>query len=152
MRLFLIFLFLITINCSTNKVSNNHGYKSLDKKYSKIQINKDNKNDVISKIGPPSTKSDFNTNKWFYIERKKTNQDIKKIGMKTIDINNILIVEFSSLGILEKKELLDKSKMNDVEYVKSITTKDFKKSNFLFNLFSSLREKMNQSTKWFILQ
>lgn len=147
MRLFLIFLFLITINCSTNKVSNNHGYKSLDKKYSKIQINKDNKNDVISKIGPPSTKSDFNTNKWFYIERKKTNQDIKKIGMKTIDINNILIVEFSSLGILEKKELLDKSKMNDVEYVKSITTKDFKKSNFLFNLFSSLREKMNQSTK-----
>ena len=147
MRLFLIFLFLITINCSTNKVSNNHGYKSLDKKYSKIQINKDNKNDVISKIGPPSTKSDFNTNKWFYIERKKTNQDIKKIGMKTIDINNILIVEFNSLGILEKKELLDKSKMNDVEYVKSITTKDFKKSNFLFNLFSSLREKMNQSTK-----
>ena len=152
MRLFLIFLFLITINCSTNKVSNNHGYKSLDKKYSKIQINKDNKNDVIIKIGPPSTKSDFNTNKWFYIERKKTNQDIKKIGMKTIDIYNILIVEFSSLGILEKKELLDKSKMNDVEYVKSITTKDFKKSNFLFNLFSSLREKMNQSTKWFILQ
>jgi len=147
MRFFFILIFLITLNCSTNKVSNNHGYKSLEIKFNKIEINLDNKNDIIKKIGPPSTKSDFNENKWFYIERKKTNLDIKKIGVKTIDINNILIVEFNNLGIVEKKKLLDKSKMNQVDYVKSITTKDFKQSNFLFNLLTSFREKMNQSSK-----
>ena len=147
MRFFFILVFLITLNCSTNKVSNNHGYKSLEIKFNKIEINLDNKNDIIKKIGPPSTKSDFNENKWFYIERKKTNLDIKKIGVKTIDINNILIVEFNNLGIVEKKKLLDKSKMNQVDYVKSITTKDFKQSNFLFNLLTSFREKMNQSSK-----
>ena len=147
MRVLFIFIFLITLNCSTNKVSKNHGFKSLETKYQKIKINHDNKNDIIKIIGPPSTKSDFNENKWFYIERKKTNLDIKKLGKKTIEINNILIVEFNEIGILIDKKLLNKNNMNDVKYVKSITQKDFKKSNFLFNLFSSFREKMNQNIK-----
>ena len=147
MRVLFIFIFLITLNCTTNKVSKNHGFKSLETKYQKIKINSDNKNDLIKIIGPPSTKSDFNENRWFYVERRKTNLDIKKLGKKTIEINNILIVEFNEIGILIDKKLLNKDNMNDVKYVKSITQKDFKKSNFLFNLFSSFREKMNQNTK-----
>ena len=147
MRILFIFIFLITLNCTTNKVSKNHGFKSLETKYQKIKINSDNKNDLIKIIGPPSTKSDFNENRWFYVERRKTNLDIKKLGKKTIEINNILIVEFNEIGILIDKKLLNKDNMNDVKYVKSITQKDFKKSNFLFNLFSSFREKMNQNIK-----
>ena len=147
MRVLFIFIFLITLNCTTNKVSKNHGFKSLETKYQKIKINSDNKNDLIKIIGPPSTKSDFNENRWFYVERRKTNLDIKKLGKKTIEINNILIVEFNEIGILIDKKLLNKDNMNDVKYVKSITQKDFKKSNFLFNLFSSFREKMNQNIK-----
>ena len=140
MKILFIFIFLITLNCSTNKVSINHGFKSLETKFEKIKVNRDNKNDIIKIIGPPSTKSDFNENKWFYIERRKTNLDIKKLGKKTIEINNILIVEFNEIGILIDKKLLNKDNMNDVKYVKTITQKDFKKSNFLFNLFSSFRE------------
>ena len=147
MKILFIFIFLITLNCSTNKVSINHGFKSLETKFEKIKVNRDNKNDIIKIIGPPSTKSDFNENKWFYIERRKTNLDIKKLGKKTIEINNILIVEFNEIGILVDKRLLNKDNMNDVKYVKTITQKDFKKSNFLFNLFSSFREKMNQNIK-----
>ena len=30
-----------------------------------------NKNDIINIIGPPSSISDFNQNKWFYFERLK---------------------------------------------------------------------------------
>ena len=147
MRILFIFIFLITLNCSTNKVSKNHGFKSLETKFEKIKVNRDNKNDIIKIIGPPSTKSDFNENKWFYIERRKTNLDIKKLGKKTIEINNILIVEFNEIGILMDKRFLNKDNMNDVKYVKTITQKDFKKSNFLFNLFSSFREKMNRNIK-----
>ena len=147
MRILFIFIFLITLNCSTNKVSKNHGFKSLETKFEKIKVNRDNKNDIIKFIGPPSTKSDFNENKWFYIERRKTNLDIKKLGKKTIEINNILIVEFNEIGILMDKRFLNKDNMNDVKYVKTITQKDFKKSNFLFNLFSSFREKMNRNIK-----
>ena len=37
--------------------------------------------------------------------------------------------------------------MNDIEYVKAITEKDFKQNNILFNILSSLREKANAPTK-----
>ena len=80
MKILILFIFLFTLNCSTNKVSKNHGFKSLETKFEKIVINQTNKNDIIDLIGPPSTKSDFNKNKWFYIERRKTNQSLIKLG------------------------------------------------------------------------
>jgi len=143
MRIFFIFLFLFTLNCSSNKVSLNHGFKSLQEKFNKITINKTNKNDMLKIIGPPSSVSNFNKNKWFYIERMKTNQSIFKLGIKKIDKNNILIVEFNNKGILKDKKILKLNDMNDVKYVKDITEKDFTQNSFLFNIFSSLREKAN---------
>ena len=88
MRSLLIFVLFIT-GCSSNKVSKNHGFISLDNKLEKIVINKSNKNDIIEIIGHPSTISKFNSNKWFYIERKQTNQSVLKLGIKKIGKNNI---------------------------------------------------------------
>ena len=147
MRIFFVFLFLFTLNCSSNKVSNNHGFKSLQEKFKKITINKTNKNDMLKIIGPPSSVSNFNKNKWLYIERMKTNQSIFKLGIKKINKNNILIVEFNNKGILKDKKILKLNDMNDIKYVKAITEKDFKQNNILFNILSSLREKANAPTK-----
>ncbi len=147
MRIFFVFLFLFTLNCSSNKVSNNHGFKSLQEKFKKITINKTNKNDMLKIIGPPSSVSNFNKNKWLYIERMKTNQSIFKLGIKKINKNNILIVEFNNKGILKNKKILKLNDMNDIKYVKAITEKDFKQNNILFNILSSLREKANAPTK-----
>ncbi len=33
--------------------------------------------------------------------------------------------------------------MNDIEYIKKVTTKEFKNDNFIYGIFSSLREKIN---------
>jgi len=142
-KFFLILLFLFTLNCSTNKVSNNHGFNSLHTKYEKIIINKTNKNDIIDIIGPPSSISEFDNNKWLYIERKKVNQSIFKLGVKKIDKNNILIVQFSNIGILKNKKLLNLNDMNDVKYVKKITEKEFSQNKLMTGLLSSLREKIN---------
>jgi len=147
MRIYFIFLFLFTLNCSSNKVSNNHGFVSLQEKFKNITINKTNKNDILKIIGPPSSKSNFNKNKWFYIERMKTNQSIFKLGIKKIDKNNILIVEFNNRGILKDKKILKLNDMNDIKYVENITEKEFKQNNILFNIFSSLREKANAPTR-----
>ena len=147
MRIFFIFLFLFILNCSSNKISINHGFKSLQEKFNKITINKTNKNDMLKIVGPPSSVSNFNKNKWFYIERMKTNQSIFKLGIKKINKNNILIVEFNNKGILKNKKILKLNDMNDIEYVKAITEKDFKQNNILFNILSSLREKANAPTK-----
>ena len=79
MRLLFIILFLFTLNCTTNKVSINHGFASLQSKYEKITINKTNKNDILKIIGPPSSISNFDNNKWFYIQTKKENQSLLKL-------------------------------------------------------------------------
>ena len=143
MKILILFLFLFTLNCSTNKVSKNHGFKSLETKFEKIVINQTNKNDIINLIGPPSTKSDFNKNKWFYIESRKTNQSLFKLGQKKIEKNNILMVEFNNRGILKNKIIFDIDDMNEIKYVKSLTHKEFKQNNFLYNILTSVREKIN---------
>ena len=147
MKIIFIIILFFTLSCSTNKVTQNHGYKALNIKFEKIIINKTNKNDVVSIIGPPSSKSDFDDNKWFYIERRRTNQSLIKLGVKKIEKNNILIVEFNEKGILKNKKLIDLNKMNDVNFVKSITSKDFENNNYLYDLFTSLREKINSPSK-----
>ena len=70
-KYFYILLFITIINCSGNKISNYHGNKLLEAKYNEIQVNVTNKNDLLKQIGPPSSISDFNKNKWFYFERSK---------------------------------------------------------------------------------
>ena len=143
MKIILFFFLLLITNCSSIKVSNNHGFSSLDDKFEKIIINKTNKNDILKIIGPPSSISDFNKNKWFYIQRMKQNQSLFKLGIKKIKKNNILIIEFDNRGILVDKNILDLNNMNDIRYVKNITEKEFKQNNTLFKVFSSLREKAN---------
>ncbi len=140
--LYIIILFFV-INCSGNKVSNHHGSKLLYSKYDKIQINVTNKNDLIKIIGPPSSISTFNKNKWFYIERVKTNLSIFKLGKQKIKTNNILILEINQYGILENKSIINIDEMNNVKFVKTTTTKDFEDKNLLYDVFSSLREKIN---------
>jgi len=115
----------------------------LNKNYDKIQINVTNKNDLIKIIGPPSSISTFNKNKWFYIERVKTNLSIFKLGKQKIKTNNILILEINQYGILENKSIINIDEMNNVKFIKTTTTKDFEDKNLLYDVFSSLREKIN---------
>ena len=124
-------------------MSNYHGSKLLDEKYNKIFINKTNKNDLLVIIGPPSSISDFNKNKWYYFERLKSNQSLLKLGKQKIKKNNILVVELNGDGILIDKKLFNLEDMNDLKYLKTTTQKEFKKDGIMYNVFSSLREKIN---------
>ena len=143
MRLLYFILFIIIVNCSGNKVSNYHGSKGLEIKYDKLKVNQTNKNDLLKIIGPPSTISDFDSNRWIYVERLKSNQSLLKLGTQKIIKNNILIVELNNLGILKDKQLLNVDNMNEIEYIKSTTSKNFQNKNFMYSLLSSLREKIN---------
>ena len=120
-----------------------HGTKALEAKFEQIKVNETNKNDLIKIIGSPSTISDFDKNKWFYIERNKTNQSLLKFGAQKINKNNILIVELNNAGILKNKKLLNLDDMNDLKYLKTETNKDFKNKDVIYGVFSSLREKIN---------
>ena len=118
MRFIILFIVVFLASCTQNKVTSNHGILSLEKKYNEIFIKKTNKNDILDILGPPSTDSTFNNNIWIYVERKKTNQSIIKLGKKKIKKNNVLVLELDERGILVKKELYDLNKMS--EYFKFV--------------------------------
>ena len=147
MKFFIITLFFFLLNCSNNKVVKNHGVLSLEKKSNKIFVSKSNKNDLLDILGPPSIVSTFNDNTWIYIERKKVNQSIFKLGKKKIEKNNILIVQINDYGILENKNFYDMSKMNKIKFDKELTKQEYSKDTFLYNFLSSFREKINSPVK-----
>ena len=147
MKILFFSLFLFILSCSSNKISNNHGYTSLQAKFEKITINKTNKNDLIKIIGPPSTISNFDKNKWFYIQSKKENQSLLKLGIKKIEKNNVLVIAFNNRGILEEKRILSLDDMNDIKYTEDFTQKDYAKNNTLYKILSTLRQKANSGVR-----
>ncbi len=145
-HLVLLLSFLFTLNCSLNKVTNIHGAKFVDKKYDLILLNKSNKNDVRKLIGPPSSISKFD-NTWFYIERKKTNQSIFKLGKKKIYSNNIIVLKFNNNGIVSNKDFLKLDDMNDIKFEEKITNKKFGQDSAIYDVLSSLRDKVNAPSR-----
>ena len=147
MKYILILILFFTLSCSLNKVKNNHGVLALENKISKIKINKSNKNDIINIFGPPSTKSTFDNNVWIYIERKKTNRSIFKLGSKKTVKNNVAVLEIDSKGILKKKEIYDLNKMNKYKFSKNTTQNTYEKDSYIYGVLTSLREKINSPAK-----
>jgi outer membrane protein assembly factor BamE (lipoprotein component of BamABCDE complex) len=143
MKFLFIIAFIFILSCSTNKVKNNHGVLSLNNKFNKIVVEKSNSNDILNLLGPPSTKSSFDNNIWIYIERKKTNQSIFKLGKQKIEKNNVLVLELDNKGILAKKKLYNLDDMNDYKFVEKATQKDFSQNSFVYGVLSSLRDKIN---------
>ena len=143
MRILLLIIFLLIVNCKLNKVIDNHGVHYLDKKQQSLTVNKSNKNDIIKLLGPPSTKSKFDNDLWIYIERKKTRTTLLKLGKKKILTNNVLLLEIDSRGLLTKKELLDIDDMKEVKFIDDKTDISYSKKSFVYDFLSSMRQKVN---------
>jgi len=140
-------IFILLASCNVKKASNIYGISSLKNKSKKIIINKSNKNDVKSLLGPPSVKSNFDENLWIYLETKKTNQSVFKFGEQKIEKNNVLVININQIGIVSKKEFYDINNLNNITFSKKTTENIYEKDSYLYNLLSSLREKMNAPFK-----
>ena len=139
----LIILLIFISNCSLNKVVKHHGVHFLDKKQEKLILNSTNKNDILDKLGPPSTKSTFDSDIWIYIERKVTKTSITTLGQRKLIVNNVLILEIDDTGVLINKEFLDKEDMNAIKFSKRKTGVITSKDSFVYEFLSSLRQKIN---------
>ncbi len=130
-------------NCTFKKRVDHHGVHLLKKKSDLIIVAETNKNDIIKLLGPPSVKSTFNNDLYFYIERKTTTGKIIKLGKKKFLENNVLILEIDNRGILSKKEFYDLNKMKNIKIVSTETSVDYKKQSFIYEFLSSMRQKIN---------
>tara|TARA_B100000780_G_C20907373_1_gene361187 strand:+ start:58 stop:519 length:462 start_codon:yes stop_codon:yes gene_type:complete len=129
--------------CALKKVTRHHGVHFLDKKQEKLIINQTNKNDILLLLGSPSSKSTFDNDLWIYIERKTDNSSLTTFGADNIVINNVLLLEINSMGLLEKKEFLNINNMNNIKFSKETTKSDYQKKTFIFDFLASLRQKIN---------
>tara|TARA_Y100000590_G_scaffold102659_1_gene116677 strand:- start:3096 stop:3578 length:483 start_codon:yes stop_codon:yes gene_type:complete len=143
MRIVFLLLFLLVVNCKFSKVVDSHGSHFLDKKQKKLTLKVSNKNDIISLLGPPSTKSRFDNDLWIYIERKKTRTTLLKLGRKKIYINNILLLEIDNKGMLAKKEFYNIDDMNKISFIDDETEIAYSKRSFVYDFLSSMRQKVN---------
>ena len=143
-KLFIFFIISLFITaCTLKKVEKHHGVHFLDKKQKKLTVNQSNKNDILKLLGSPSTKSTFDNDLWIYIERRTNNSSLKKFGSEKIIINNVLLLEINNLGLLEKKEFLDLKSMKELKFTEQTTENQYKKNTFVYDLLSSLRQKIN---------
>ena len=141
--LYIIFISLIVTNCSFKKVVKHHGVPFLEKKQALLKINETNKNDIKMILGNPSTKSKFDNDVWIYIERKQTQSDLRNFGRMKIFKNDVLVLELNDYGILKKKEFYNKDDMENIKIVDATTEAGFRKSSFIYDFMSSMRQKIN---------
>ena len=139
----IIILFILVTNCGFKKRVDHHGVHLLKKKSDLIIVAETNKNDIIKLLGPPSVKSTFNNDLYFYIERKTTTGKIIKLGKKKYLENNVLVLEIDNRGVLLKKEFYDLNKMKNIKIVSNETSVDYKKQSFIYEFLSSMRQKIN---------
>ena len=142
-KIYLIIIFLLISNCSFNKAVKNHGVNLLEKKQEKLILKTTNKNDIVKILGPPSTKSSFDNDIWIYIERKTTTNNLFKLAKEKIIVNNVLVLEIDSFGLLVSKEFYNKDKMNDLDFSKENTETIVSKKSFVYDFLSSMRQKLN---------
>ena len=141
---FLLFLLLLHLtSCSLNKVVLHHGVHNLEKKQTKLKINYTNINDIITLIGPPSTKSTFDNDIYIYIEKKTSSSKLTRLGKKVLLANNVLVLEIDSTGILQKKDFYNKEDMNNINFDGAITSVNYSKKSFVYNFLSSVRQKID---------
>jgi len=125
-------------------VVKHHGVPFLEKKQHKLTLLNSNKNDITKLLGPPSTKSTFNNDVWVYIERKTTNStSLLKFGQRKLLVNNVLILELDTKGMLVKKEFFNKENMEKLKFNENETQIVYNKRSFVYDFLSSLRQKIN---------
>ena len=142
-KIYFIIIFLCIANCSLNKAIKHHGVNFLEKKQEKLILKTTNKNDIIKILGPPSTKSTFENDVWIFIERKTTTKKLFKLAREKILVNNVLVLEIDSYGLLVKKEFYNMEKMNDLDFSKRKTEITYTKKSFVYDFMSSMRQKLN---------
>ena len=139
--IFIIF-FIILNACQLQEPTRNHGILFLENRAKKIEINENNKNDVIKLIGHPHTKSEPDGESWIYIERVLSKGAYHKLGKNVLKTNNVLILTFNKYGVLVDKNLLNKDDINKMRFTKKITINNLSKKSFVQSFLASIKAKM----------
>jgi len=139
---FFLILYLLLNNCNLNKITKTHGIQYLEKKQNEVFLNQ-NKNEIRSILGPPSTVSIFDENTWFYLEKEISGTKVTKLGKTELKKNNILVLKFDNRGILVEKDFFDKNDLREIEFEKNTTTTDINKRSVIGQFLYGIKQKID---------
>ena len=139
---FFLILYLLLNNCNLNKITKTHGIQYLEKKQNEVFLNQ-NKNEIRSILGPPSTVSTFDENTWFYLEKEISGTKVTKLGKTELNKNNILVLKFDNRGILVEKDFFDKNDLREIEFEKNTTTTDINKRSVIGQFLYGIKQKID---------
>ena len=113
--IYILIIFLIN-NCS-GRISN-HGVLNIDKHITSIVNDKLEKAEIEALLGPPSTISAFEFNKWYYI-----NNTIKHIAFYKPEIIKLTVYEiiFNKENQAIKINTYDKENLNEISFNLDVT-------------------------------
>ena len=143
----LLFLLFILVGCQLKDPDKNHGILFLENRSNTLIVKKTNKNDIISKLGQPHSKSFDNEDIWIYLERTLSKGKYHKLGQHVLKTNNVLVLYFDKYGILKDKKIYTKDNINQVYFSENTTENQLSKKSFVESFLSSLREKMYRRDK-----
>ena len=147
-NLILVTLLFILSNCQLKEPIKSHGINFLENRSNKIIANKSNKNDVISVLGNPHTKSINDDNIWFYFDRKMTNNSIINLKKNKLLENNVLVIGFNNRGIVDNKKFFTKKDMKRMTYVDKTTANPVSNQSFVTKFLQSVKQKMYGKRKF----
>lgn len=111
-----LLLALLAAGCSP-KVDNG-GYVKNGEIKDQVTVGQTTKDEVMSKLGSPSSQSTFGEESWYYItERKEATAFMKP---KVVE-QNVIRITFNSAGVVSKVEGFDKADRKDVSIAKRTT-------------------------------
>ena len=146
-KLYSLLFFIILIGCKFQEPYKNHGIIFLENRSNTLTINSSNKNDVISVLGQPHSKSIGDINEWIYIERVLSKGEYHKLGRNVLVSNNVLVLSFDKYGILKNKKFLNKNDKKNVKFSKNETENELTQKSFVESFLSSVRSKMYGNRK-----
>ena len=143
-----LLLLLILSSCQLKEPIKGHGINFLENRSKKILVNKSNKNDVIKVLGQAHTKSIDDNNLWFYFDRKITTGSMISFKNNKLLENNVLVIKFNKLGIVDNKSLLKKEDMKEVIYTDMKTNNPVSRESFVTKFLQSVKQKMYGKRKF----
>ena len=135
------------VNCQLKEATNNHGIVFLENRSKKLIIKSSNKNDVISVIGSPHSKSINDENVWIYLERTLNKGKFHKLGKTVLSKNNTLVLYFDKYGVLIQKDFYDLTNLKKVKFSKKTTSNELAQKSFVESFLQSVRAKMYSNRK-----
>lgn len=105
--------------CSQIKQVDDRGYVETNPMQEQIKVGQTTKEEVLSRLGSPSTISAFPPETWYYISRKR--ETIAFLAPKLVD-QKIGQIEFDASGKVSKFEIYNKDAVRNISYVDRETT------------------------------